>query len=152
MTRTVKRFAAVLLAAALLAGCAAGSETQDQPVFLELLSYIQEHPEDRDFGVAWCENIAAQVRSDLHFKPFMAGLFDVAESEGSHAMCAAMIEATIAGDLKDQDIVRFGGTEEEEGAAAGGTLLRALLLAHERLKTQQVQNPPSHPPGSSRPG
>jgi hypothetical protein len=136
-----------LLAAALLSGCAGGSASRDENPLTKMLFHVREHPEDRDFSVAFCGAAMSQKDSKDYIKPFIAGMLDVPESAGGEAFCGALIEAAIAGDLQDRDITVFSEDREGHRGAAVGAMLRALLIAHERLQTEQVLNQPSPPAG-----
>lgn len=127
-----------LLATSLLSGCAGGGTSGGENPLVEALYHVKDHPEDRDFAAAWCEASLGQRRDDFPIGAFFAGMLDVPEAAGGQAFCAALVEAVIGGDLQDEDIAVFSQAQEVRSHAAAGTLLRALLVAHERLKTQEV--------------
>jgi hypothetical protein len=147
----LRRAAAMTLAAGLLlAGCAT---PQSQPAsnLPSVLSDVRKHPEKRLAGEAACLWSLANNASDFEFAPFISGFLDTPEADSGSALCAAIIEAVVAGDLTAADLDAFQSRKEARREAAVGTLLRKLIEAHERLQEQQgqqVRRPLPAAPGS----
>ena len=132
--------AIAIVVAPLLAGCASsqGGRSGSLP---EILNDARAHPESRLANAVACERFIAARPSDFPYRSFFAGLFNVAEESGGRAFCAALIEAVIAGDLSQQEWEAFQRPKQVRGKAPLGTLLRELMVAHERLYAQQAQRP-----------
>lgn len=108
----------------------------------KILDEVRETPGKRLSGEAACERSITARPSDFPFKLFFAGLFNVPEESAAQSFCAAIIEAVIAGDLTKSDIDVFKKPSALRGKGPLGTLLRELMVAHERLYAQQAQRPP----------
>lgn len=136
-----KHLASAVLLTLTIAGCAA-SQGQRGDDLAASLADLRANPEKRLTAEVACERAFSRRVRDFPFQAFAAGLLDVAEKTGDRAFCAGLIEAIIAGDLGQSDLDAFKTPGEVRGRAAVGTLLRAVLVAHERLTAQQAQKPP----------
>lgn len=146
MTRApLKRVAVLAVAAAfcgLVAGCASPQGGGQSARLPDILNDVRQHPEQRLAGEVRCERYIADNQGDIPVKALFAGLLDVPEASGNQAFCAALIEAAIAGDFTRKDQDTFLKPKEIRGRKPVGALLRALIVAHERLYAQQAQQPP----------
>lgn len=138
---------AALLLAGLLAACATAPDGGRSAASLpEILDDARQHPQNRPANVAACESWVADnsggFPQGFPYAAFFAGLFDVPQAAGGQAFCAALIEAAIAGDFSRRDQDAFRLPQEVRGRKPVGALLRALMVAHERLYAQQAQKPP----------
>jgi hypothetical protein len=124
-----------------IAGCAASQDQRGDDLAASLAG-VRANPEKRLTAEIACERAFSRRGGDFPFQAFSAGLLNVAEKAGDRAFCAALIEAVGAGDLGPTELDAFRTPSDVRGRAAVGTLLRAILVAHERLSAQQAQKPP----------
>ena len=140
MNLGVARCAVALSFTLMLTACAGapGSGGKNLP---EVLNYARQHPEHRQVSVIDCEAAINRRPSSFPFKTFFAGFFDVPEESGGQAFCAALVEAVISGDFTraEQDV--FRKPTDVRGRGPMGGLLRDLIAAHERLKSQAADDP-----------
>jgi hypothetical protein len=136
-----KHLASAVLLTLTIAGCAASQDQRGDDLAASLAD-VRANPEKRLTAEVACERAFSRRGGDFPFQAFSAGLLDVAEKAGHRAFCAALIEAVIAGDLGQSELKAFKTPSEVRGRAAVGPLLRAVLVAHERLTAQQAQKPP----------
>ena len=124
-----------------LTGCATpdgGSQSVNSRHLPTILEEVRAHPEKRQGGEAACERSISDWSGDFPVNLFFAGLFDVPAPAGEEAFCAAIIEAVIAGDLSKSELDAFKKPSALRGKEPLGNLLRKLIVAHERLSTQQA--------------
>ncbi len=141
---------AALLAALILAGCAApqdggtqnGARAGGNEGLRSVLQDVRNHPENRAASEVYCLLSITQGDSDFPYQLFFAGLFSVDREDGTRAFCAAMVEAVIAGELTEADLAPFDRPSSVRGKEPLGTLLRKLMVAHLRLETQEAAAPP----------
>lgn len=135
------RWAVAGLAVLLLAGCAgeAGPRSDRLP---DILDHARAFPEHRLADEIACVKSVTRGENDFPFEAVFAGLFDVPQASAAEAFCAALVDATIAGDFSKADQNAFSVPSEVRGKAPLGNLLRALMIARERLQAQQAQRPP----------
>lgn len=138
---TPMRWMAAAGLALLLAACASSQGGRGDNL-AEVLNDARAHPENRLADEVACERAMSARTGDFPYKTFFAGLLSVPEAEGGRAFCATLVEAVIAGDLSQADQNAFETPSEVRGHAAVGTLLRALMVAQERLYAQQAEKPP----------
>lgn len=131
------RLLPLLMIAVLLPACAGGTSVQstDLP---GILSEVRGQPQKRASAEASCARAIARGPDDFPYKQFFAGVFDVPAEQGGQAFCASIVEAVIADELTRGDLNAFRKPAEVRGKAPLGTLLRKLLIAHERLRGQQA--------------
>jgi hypothetical protein len=138
---TAKHLASAILLTLTIAGCAASQDQRGNDLAATLAD-ARANPEKRLTAEVACERAFTGRGGDFPFQAFSAGLLNVAEKTGDRAFCAGLVEAFIAGDLSQSELDAFKTPSEVRGRAAVGTLLRAVLVAHERLNAQQAQKPP----------
>ncbi|WP_193371284.1 hypothetical protein [Pelagibius marinus] len=139
MNLSVSKCAAALSITLMLTACAGapGSGGRSLP---EVLNYARQHPEHRQANITDCELAINKRPSSFPFQTFFAGFFDVPEESGGQAFCAALVEATISGDFTQAEQDVFRKPTAIRGRGPMGGLLRDLIAAHERLKSQAADN------------
>jgi hypothetical protein len=147
MSRRSASVLAALLLGGALAACSTPQNSSQQsssrtPRLPEIIRDARQYPENRPSHVAACERAIGPDKGDFPYGAFFAGLFDVPEAVGGEVFCAALIEAVVAGDITQQDLDTFKLPKEARGKEPLGALLRALMVARERLYAQQAQRPP----------
>ena len=124
-------------------GCATSNgDSQSSSSLPMVLEELRAHPEKRRVAEAACERSIADNTGDFPINLFFGGLLDVPAHKANGAFCAAIVEAVIAGDLTRSDLSAFELPSAVRGKEPLGTLLRKLMIAHERLYAQQAKRPP----------
>lgn len=107
--------------------------------YVDFMLTMQESPAERDRGVAAC--VRARGQSLDEFLPVIVAMMDAPPQNSIRAFCAASAEAAIAGDFSEADIRALSVPRGQRDYRVFGRYLRALLIAYERLSTQQVMAP-----------
>jgi len=153
-----KRLQVTTSAAALVLGLSActtsgdgdlqsGAASDSQPPgLLGALQHVRENPADRLPTVAYCNLTVSRRDGDVPMDAFLSGVFDVPGDKSLRVFCAALVEAVIANELTDDELTVFSRPRSERGLEPLGVLLRKLIVAHERLKNQQVKGPEASGP------
>jgi hypothetical protein len=144
-----KNLLAGLALLAVLSACASGDGSIRSNHLPTILYEVRGHPEQRDAGEAACVRSLDGSFSNFPYKLFFAGFFDVTENEAGHTFCAAIIEGVISGDITQSELDAFKRPAALRGRGPLGTLLRRLLVAHERLQGQQAEARPAAIAGPS---
>ena len=127
----------VLGASLVLTGCAAPGENRSTAAtrsggLATVLEDVRRNPEDRAAVEAYCRLSVSGGDSDFPYQAFFSGFLSVPPGQSSDALCAAMIEAVIAGELTENDLAQF--SDRTRNKMPLGTLLRKVLAAHLRLQ------------------
>lgn len=137
-----KTIAVFVVLAVVLSACASNgtpsSSPRSQAGLPAVLEDVRRNPDQRGSAEVYCRASIAKSPSDFPYKAFFAGLFSVPREEGGKAFCAALIEAVIAGDLTEQNLVAFRNRRDRSDRAPLGALLRDLMIAHLRMTTQEA--------------
>lgn len=129
----------VLGASLVLTGCAAPGENRSTAAtrsggLATVLEDVRRNPEDRAAAEAYCRLSVSGGDSDFPYQAFFAGFLSVPPGQSGDALCTAMIEAVISGDLTENDLAQFSNRARNKMPL--GTLLRKVLAAHLRLQGQ----------------
>lgn len=145
IVRPVAAPALVLALSLALSACATpdGSPREIRSNHLPtVLEQVRDHPERRQTGETACTRSMTENGGDHSVNLILGGLFDVPADSAIDVFCAAIVEAVIADELTRTDIDAFKKPSAIRGKGPLGTLLRKLMVAHERLYAQQAQKPP----------
>ena len=116
-----------------------GDVTRPKNLYDYMLS-MREAPAEREAGVAACIRQGRSNEKSLsEFLPVIASMMDVSREEPFEAFCHAVAEAAISGDFSEADIRAMYVPRDQRDYRVFGRFLRALLIAHERLNTQEAR-------------
>lgn len=142
---------------AFLVGCAASEDEGTKPGaqtsyrnldLASVLGDVRQRAERREAAVAHCEDYIVRRPNAFPFESLVVGLLDVAEEEAKSAFCQALVEGVIANDITEANIAVFQQRRRGADKAPLGSLLRGLIVAYERLRSQQAQAREHQPAGS----
>ncbi|WP_299392238.1 hypothetical protein [Pelagibius sp.] len=138
----IRNAAVVLQAAGILGSCttrddgpSAGPESAARGDLNYVLNDLRLNPQHREAADAYCRVVFRNDPGDDRVTPLLAGLLNVEETKAQQTLCLALVEATAAGDLDENEM---SGFQEQSGPnfVQLGTLLRKVLAAHLRLQGQ----------------
>lgn len=130
----------------------AGSDTAgENPRSLsEMLAKLREDTQLRETAVLYCAASLTRTEGD-DYEPFMASFFDVPRRDADLTLCRVIVEAVVSEELTQRDVEKIERFEQKEDFVHLGAILRKLLLAQERLDSQQVERPPLMAASPERP-
>ena len=107
----------------------------------QMLRELKKDSRLRDAAALYC--FASLPQSDAAaYEPFLASFFDVPQDEAGLILCRVLIEAVVSDELTEQEIAKIEDPRGSEDFVTFGVVLRKMLVAQERLDSQQVGRPP----------
>lgn len=161
--RGLRHLLAPLCLAMILGACAAdlddraaqnpAADRRSPENLAQMLRELRKDSRLRDAAALYCSASLPQSEATV-YKPFLASFFNVPRDEAGLTLCRVLIEAVVSDELTEQDIAKIEDPQSSEDFVTFGVVLRKMLVAQERLDSQQVGRPPviaASPDGSPSP-
>lgn len=122
---------------------------EDPASIRQMLAELRKNSKLREVAALYCSALLTESES-VSYQPFMASFFNVSRDEAGLTLCRVLIEAVISNELTEQEVDRIEDPQNQDDFVLFGAVLRKLLVAQERLNSQQVGRPPLIAAGADR--
>ena len=140
----------LVLVAIVLSGCA-GTQQSDPPpsanlddeTLISLILKLREEPKLLQPAAILCAaSLAAGQDEEFDYRSFFGALFEVSDADAGLTFCRSLVEAVVSGNMSEAELRAFESPEDVRDYTVFGKMMRELLLAHERLNTQEAMLSP----------